>query len=141
VFPQSHLLNYLKVYCCPQRKKKSSTILFFSVQAPDAFFYVGKTGKPETGKPLEDGVDSYKIAYPENQPRKILKGQSNAEIILKLPNHLKTSDLLWLSVWCREYSINFGDVFFKKVPGNKASKMSAATAVTIFMGFFLARFY
>ena len=31
---------------------------------------------------------------------------------LTLPDHLKTTDLKWLSVWCRAFRVNFGDMFF-----------------------------
>ena len=33
---------------------------------------------------------------------------------LTLPEHIKATDLKWLSVWCRAYQISFGDVFFPK---------------------------
>ena len=36
----------------------------------------------------------------------------NKDIVLTLPPHLKVSDLKWLSVWCKAYRINFGDVKF-----------------------------
>ena len=40
------------------------------------------------------------------------------EIHLTLPNDLKTSDLKWLSVWCRAFRVDFGHVMFpdKKNP-------------------------
>ena len=31
---------------------------------------------------------------------------------LTLPGDLKPKDIKWLSVWCRQYKVNFGDVFF-----------------------------
>ena len=31
---------------------------------------------------------------------------------LTLPGDLKPKEIKWLSVWCRQYTVNFGDVFF-----------------------------
>ena len=39
---------------------------------------------------------------------------------LTLPGDLKPKDIKWLSVWCRQYSLNFGDVFF---PDNMESEL------------------
>ena len=36
----------------------------------------------------------------------------NEEIRLTLPPHFKVKDLHWLSVWCRDFSANFGESFF-----------------------------
>ena len=29
-----------------------------------------------------------------------------------MPGDLKPKDIKWLSVWCRQFKVNFGDVFF-----------------------------
>ena len=31
---------------------------------------------------------------------------------LTLPGDLKPKEIKWLSVWCREFKVNFGDLFF-----------------------------
>ena len=31
---------------------------------------------------------------------------------LTLPGDLKPKEIKWLSVWCRQFTVNFGDVFF-----------------------------
>ena len=31
---------------------------------------------------------------------------------LTLPDDLKATDIKWLSVWCRRFRVNFGDMFF-----------------------------
>ena len=31
---------------------------------------------------------------------------------MTLPGDLKPKDIKWLSVWCRQFKVNFGDVFF-----------------------------
>ena len=32
------------------------------------------------------------------------------DIILKVPMSTQVSNLKWVSVWCRRYNLNFGDV-------------------------------
>ena len=34
-------------------------------------------------------------------------------IVLTLPNNITVPDLKWISVWCRQFSINFGDFVFE----------------------------
>ncbi|KAI5706345.1 hypothetical protein M8J75_007174 [Diaphorina citri] len=53
---------------------------------PDAYFWVGK-----------------------DPP--VLKAYQKADIILKLPNGMRIKDIKWLSVWCRRFTVNFGDIF------------------------------
>merc|ERR1712179_900272 len=48
---------------------------------------------------------------------------SNEAVTLILPEHLKVSDLKWLSVWCRKFSVDFGNVIFAtdvKIPGSSS---------------------
>ena len=37
-----------------------------------------------------------------------------------MPGDLKPKEIKWLSVWCREFKVNFGDVFF---PDNMESEL------------------
>ena len=37
-----------------------------------------------------------------------------------MPGDLKPKDIKWLSVWCRQFKVNFGDVFF---PDDMESKL------------------
>ncbi|XP_037029296.1 protein Skeletor, isoforms B/C isoform X1 [Bradysia coprophila] len=73
---------------------------------PDAFFWVGKTPRPSP--------EGYIIPYPEeyngrNPP--ILQAYHNADIILRLPMGKRIRDIRWLSVWCRRFTVDFGEVF------------------------------
>ena len=84
---------------------------------PDAFFWVGTQG----AKPNSNGII---LPYPfqgeffdsddSNAPilDKAFDGSQEA-IYLTLPNDLKVSDLKWISVWCRELEVNFGDFIFE----------------------------
>ena len=38
---------------------------------------------------------------------------------MTLPDNVKTTHLKWLSIWCRAFSLSFGDVFFQ----NKEPKL------------------
>lgn len=74
---------------------------------PDAFFYVGKSGSPS-----ESGVI---VPWDENNPEDTLEKASGKEFTLTLPEGYKASELKWFSVWCRKYSVDFGNVYFKGV--------------------------
>lgn len=74
-------------------------------QGPDAFFYVGTRGQP-----IESGA---RIPYPKGSDA-ILGKYSGETIILDLPSDMKTSDLRWISVWCRQFRVDFGNLFFDK---------------------------
>uniref|UniRef100_A0A1I8PS48 DOMON domain-containing protein n=1 Tax=Stomoxys calcitrans TaxID=35570 RepID=A0A1I8PS48_STOCA len=73
---------------------------------PDAFFWVGETPRPSP--------EGFIIPYPEDyvgiEPP-ILKAHNNTDIILRLPMGKRIKDIKWLSVWCRRFTVNFGDVF------------------------------
>ena len=81
---------------------------------PDAFFWAGTQGSP-SGKgtilpyPFEGKFYEY-----EDQSAPILNGRFSGDknIKLTLPDTLKVTDIRWLSIWCRKYSINFGDLMF-----------------------------
>ena len=84
----------------------------YNGKGPDAFFWVGTEGTTNS-----DGI---LLPYPflgkfydsmdKNAPilDKAFDG-TQPGIVLPLPNDVKVSDLKWISVWCREFSVNFGD--------------------------------
>ena len=39
-----------------------------------------------------------------------LTASDNEDIYLTLPNHVSAYNVKWISVWCREYSVDFGHV-------------------------------
>ena len=43
------------------------------------------------------------------------------DIVLVLPPGVKAEDLRWLSVWCRAFTVNFGDVVFPEDLGAAAA--------------------
>ncbi|XP_053947186.1 protein Skeletor, isoforms B/C [Anastrepha ludens] len=73
---------------------------------PDAFFWVGKTPRPSP--------EGYIIPYPEEYAGidpPILQAHNNTDIILRLPMGKRIKDIRWLSVWCRRFTVDFGEVF------------------------------
>ncbi|KAL0134538.1 hypothetical protein PUN28_001371 [Cardiocondyla obscurior] len=81
---------------------------------PDAYFWVGNTSQPNP--------DGYIVPYPEtdkdSDPR-VLEAYNYTDIILRLPGGKRIRDIKWLSVWCRRFTVDFGDVFIPsdlKVP-------------------------
>ena len=74
--------------------------------APDVFFYVGRTlpVSKETG---------ILVPYPGMSTSEILLSHDGSQdIILTLPGDITTSEIKWLSVWCRKFEVSFGDVEF-----------------------------
>ncbi|XP_077992576.1 protein Skeletor, isoforms B/C-like [Glandiceps talaboti] len=74
--------------------------------APDAFFWIGSTSDPDmsgTIIPDEKGRSSKLDAY------------SNIDLTLTLPGDTKITDFKWISVWCRQFTANFGQV---NIPNN-----------------------
>lgn len=73
---------------------------------PDAYFWVGNTSQPNP--------DGYIVPYPESEssstdPR-VLGAYNHTDIILRLPGGKRIRDIKWLSVWCRRFTVDFGDV-------------------------------
>lgn len=72
-------------------------------QGPDAFFYGGSTSQPS-----KDGY----IIPNEVGTSDILKSYDRKDIVLTLPQGKHVRDLKWVSVWCRAFEVNFGEVTF-----------------------------
>lgn len=77
---------------------------------PDTNFWVGN------GSVV--GIGGYLVPYPEEYMGRdppILGRYENESVILKLKDGLKIRDIRWLSVWCRRFTVNFGDIV---IPSN-----------------------
>ncbi|XP_075210705.1 protein Skeletor, isoforms B/C [Lycorma delicatula] len=77
---------------------------------PDAFFWVGNSARPSP--------EGYIVPYPEDYTGRdppVLEKFNRQDVILRLPLGKRIRDIKWLSVWCRRFTVNFGDVF---VPSN-----------------------
>ncbi|KAK6632847.1 hypothetical protein RUM43_012586 [Polyplax serrata] len=68
--------------------------------APDAFFWIGKTPRPNP-----DGII---LPHPENYTGRdppILKSYYREDVILRLPVGKRLRDMKWLSIWCRRFTL------------------------------------
>ena len=80
--------------------------------APDGLFWVGTQGTPAQNVLANTAV----LAHPfkgkhykyQDTSNPTLGRLSNEEVTLTLPPHLNTSDITWVSVWCRNFKVNFG---------------------------------
>ncbi|RZB39621.1 Skeletor, isoforms B/C [Asbolus verrucosus] len=73
---------------------------------PDAFFWIGNSPRPSP-----EGII---IPYPEDYVGRdppVLRAYNNTNIILRLPMGKRIRDIRWLSVWCRRFTVDFGEVF------------------------------
>ena len=104
------------IYACGDNKIVLENFKYDGL-GPDAFFWIGT----EDSKP---GSDPILLPYPfdgkfydsEDSNAPILDEAfdgTQPDIVLPLPENVKVSDLKWFSVWCREYSVNFGDFNIK----------------------------
>ena len=40
-----------------------------------------------------------------------LKKMKNKDVLLTLPGTLKIRDIGWLSIWCKRFTVNYGEVY------------------------------
>lgn len=75
-------------------------------RGPDAYFWVGHSPRPSP-----EGI---LIPYPEDyvgSSPPVLHAHNNTDVILRLPMGKRLRDIKWLSVWCRRFTVDFGEVF------------------------------
>lgn len=81
---------------------------------PDAFFWVGTEGSPsnvadEKTLILDPQGQNYKY---RDQSAPVLGRSDDEMITLTLPSNMKVGDLKWISVWCRRFTVDFGNLIF-----------------------------
>ncbi|XP_037092885.1 protein Skeletor, isoforms B/C-like [Pollicipes pollicipes] len=74
-------------------------------QGPDAFFYVGSGSRPSNA--------GYKVPD-ENGSTKPLGAYKNKHVTLTLPNGVTMDKVQWVSVWCKAYSVDFGNIIMPR---------------------------
>lgn len=72
---------------------------------PDAFFWIGNGSQPSPKGHLIRYPLIPRDARPVQLPR--IDGQN---ILLHLPPGIKVTDMDWFSVWCRRFTVDFGNV-------------------------------
>merc|ERR1712038_196242 len=80
-------------------------------QGPDAFILAGTSGQPSKGGEVVLPVpndDGRTYAYTDKDIPILGRFTGDEDVVLRLPPGRRVSDLKWLSVWCREYAVDFG---------------------------------
>ncbi|KAH9405980.1 hypothetical protein TYRP_014277 [Tyrophagus putrescentiae] len=73
--------------------------LNYDGQAPDAYFWVGSTARPDAnGTPLAD----------EKGSTSPLKGYRNANVVLHLPAGITVRQIKHFGIWCKKFKENMG---------------------------------
>ena len=93
----------------------------FSIKGkgPDAYIYVGTE--------LPVGPSGVLVPLGSTQP---LTRYDNQDVTLTLPGDLTTSQLKWLSVWCKQFSVDFGHVVFPKTSDNEIQQPEPENSAT-----------
>ena len=98
----------LKANCHPMVFFQSFT------PGPDAFFWVGTEGSPSNvadEKTLILDPQGQNYQYRDSSAP-VLGRSDDEQIALKLPANMKVGDLKWISVWCRRFTVDFGNLIF-----------------------------
>merc|ERR1719412_557039 len=80
-------------------------------QGPDAFLLAGTSGQPSKGGEVVFPIpndDGRTYAYTDKDIPILGRFTGDEDVVLRLPLGRRVSDLKWLSVWCREYAVDFG---------------------------------
>merc|ERR1711983_301727 len=94
----------------------SETILIkgftYDGEGPDTFFLAGSSGKPSRSGEwvLPWPADGKKYSYNDDIPLIKRSFDGSEDITLKMPPGADVKDIKWLSVWCRDFNVNFGHV-------------------------------
>lgn len=75
---------------------------YYDGQGPGAYFYVGTSDRPSN--------DGFAIAN-EKGSNSVLGSYNGNNLVLSLPSGKTLRDITWLSVWCDEFEVNFGEVY------------------------------
>lgn len=75
-------------------------------EGPAAYFYVGNTKAP-------NAQGAFRIRD-ERGSNGVLRKYRNKDITLTLPEGKTLRDIKWFSVWCDEFSVDFGNVLINK---------------------------
>jgi len=84
-------------------------------EGPDAFFLAGTSGKPSRvngNVVLPYPFEGEHFSYSDRNIPLLLRSFDGEDVVLTLPPGKTVDQLRWISVWCRDYQINFGHVTF-----------------------------
>lgn len=99
----------------------SKTVLIkgftYDGEGPDTFFLAGTSGRPSSNGEvvLPWPANGKKYTYDSRDIPLIKRSFDGSEdIVLTLPEGKTVDQLKWISVWCRDFDVNFGHVNFPK---------------------------
>jgi len=95
--------------------KDSKTIILknfmYDGAGPDAFFWIGKTGTPmKTDESMTMILTTEKQFLYRDETAPVLRAYKGETVELPLPEGWTLKDLKWFSVWCRKFTVDFGNV-------------------------------
>ncbi|XP_038065022.1 protein Skeletor, isoforms B/C-like [Patiria miniata] len=70
--------------------------------APDAFVWIGTTSQPDSTGTIAPVVPGSETKLGEYR---------GTNLVAYLPGSMTVQDYKWISIWCRNFSANFGDVY------------------------------
>ena len=84
--------------------------------APDAFLIGGVSGRPNEDPDVVPVFPFSGEHYQFSDRRIKAWGHFDGKrtMLFTLPKHVSVDDLSWLSIWCRDYSVNFGQALLNK---------------------------
>jgi len=88
----------------------------YTGDGPGAYFWVGTMGTPRDTDDSTTAILAYPFdgehhGYTDPSPTALGKVE-NKNITLTLPPHIQAREVAWLSVWCKPFSANFGQIIF-----------------------------
>lgn len=101
--PSDQVEIYTK--CCFEIDCHLFVLIFYNKKTA-AYFYVGNTKKPSNQGAVR--------LRDERGSTGVIRRYRHKDITLSLPEGKTLRDIKWFSVWCDEFSVNFGDVSIPK---------------------------
>ena len=101
--------------------------------APDAFFYIGTSGRPESA-----GSSGTRIQYPAGSDAQLGRfvGQ---DVSFSLPSGVTGEEVTWVSVWCRDYSIDFGHAWLTDDIPSSGVSHSVSTLLLLLLSWLVSQ--
>ena len=95
--------------------------------APAAFFVVGTSGVPgDSGTILSYPASEKSFEFYDPEASLVRRSFNSEDVMLTLPPEIPADKVVWFSVWCRRFRVNFGSVMVPQ-KGNTASIRTTET--------------
>ena len=109
-----------RVYLTPKQNQLLIEDFSYDGRGPDAFFWVGTEGVPGSKSSVVLPHPFRGKFYDHRDPKvPRLAASDNEDIYLTLPSYVSAYNVKWISVWCRQYSVDFGHVILHDMDNGK----------------------